>query len=119
MASRHPGRTHSGDALSTLLETERRLSTRLDAVARDAEAIVTAAEREAQQRLAALDAELTAQAEALAQSIEAGAANRIEALRRQADAAVARYQGVDEDELRELATRVVDAVLGRPDEEPA
>lgn len=109
-----PGRV---DALSALLDTERRLAAELETTAREAEAIVGAAETEAKARLDALDGELSAEGEAFARSIEAGAANRIEALRRAADAAVARYRSVTDETVLELARDAVSVVVAGDDQE--
>ena len=118
MTSQRPETPGGGDALSALLETERRLAAELEAIAREAEAIVSAAESEAKARLDALDGELAAEGEAFARSIEAGAANRIEALRREADAAVARYRSVSDETVLELARAAVAVVVAGDDQEP-
>lgn len=119
MTSQGPETPGDGGALSALLETERRLAADLEATAREAEAIVGVAETEATARLDALDGELAAEGEAFARSIEAGAANRIEALRRAADAAVARYRSVTDETVLELARAAVAVVVAGDDQEPS
>jgi vacuolar-type H+-ATPase subunit H len=107
----------TGDGLPTLLETERRLSARLEAVAQQADAIVAAAEEQARLRLDQLDAELRTEGDALAQSVETGATNRIEALRREADTTVARYRNVTDEMVLELARHAVAIVVRAGDED--
>jgi vacuolar-type H+-ATPase subunit H len=119
MRSQPAERAPAGNGLSILLEAERRLSARLEAVTREADAIVAEAEAQARRRLDELDLELQAEGEALARSIEAGAANRIEELRSQADATVTRYRSVAEDTVVELARHAVGIVVRAGDEELA
>jgi vacuolar-type H+-ATPase subunit H len=114
MTSSRPPRPERNDALPILLETERHLAARLDVARREADALVAAAEAEAARQLAQLDDDLVAEGEAVARSVEAGAANRIEELRREADATVARYRALSDDAILELARDVVALVVDEP-----
>jgi vacuolar-type H+-ATPase subunit H len=100
------------DGLGALLEAEERLAA-LDAEReKEAAGIVAAAELEARERLAALEAELERQAQGLAASIEAGGDRLARRLVQEARATAERYRSVPEEKIAELAAFVVAEVIG-------
>lgn len=112
MGSKESSNSHGDGELATLLEEERRLESVVEASRREAAAVVAAAEGEAHDRLAQLDAELERQRQALSESIEAGSAKLVANLARAAEASVDRCERLSEAEFGDLAAFVVDKVVG-------
>jgi hypothetical protein len=94
-----------------LLEAESRLERLLTEARARADTVVREAEARARERLASVDTALTAAAEAARQRHAAECAERIEAMTRETDTALRRYQDITRTRIGALAQWVADQVL--------
>jgi len=113
MSYRSPGPrpvVDPGD-LTLLLETEQRLEGQLQAARAEAAALRAAATQSAERREAEIGASLAAAEEGLAAELQGERRRREAEIAAAARQAVARYEGLDETRMQEVAARLVAKLL--------
>jgi len=103
------------DALSELIEVERRIEQEVEAAQIEAARIIEAARRDEGSRAEEVDASIASALESLRLSIERECETSIRSIEEDAQAELARYREVDSEVLRRLARWLVARVAGGTD----
>lgn len=103
------------DALSELIEVERRIASEVEAAEEQAARIVEAARRDARTRAAEVDASIASALESLRDSIERRCEAEVLSIEADARGELERYREVDPEALLRLARWLVARVTGAPD----
>lgn len=105
--------------LDRLLQTEASLDAMLEDTKREAREIVGAAQREAEDQIRGFESHLENEHWQLRKRIEQERDRTIESIRREAASETDHLEELDHEQLRSLAQRVVDFLLGRSEPEEA
>jgi vacuolar-type H+-ATPase subunit H len=100
------------DALSELIEVERRIEQEVKAAQIEAARIIEAARRDAESRAEEVDASIASALESLRLSIENQCETSIRSIEADAQAELERYREIDSEALRRLARWLVARVAG-------
>lgn len=103
------------DALSELIEVERRIASEVEAAEEEAARIIESARRDLESRAGEVDASIARDLESLRLSIEGRCEESIRSIEANARAELERYRGVEPEFLRRLARWLVERVAGVAD----
>jgi hypothetical protein len=103
------------DALSELIEAERRIASEVEAAEEEAARIIESARRDLESRAGEVDASIARDLESLRLSIEGRCEESIRSIEANARAELERYRGVEPEFLRRLARWLVERVAGVAD----